>query len=75
MPPKRPVSDDESEYDDLDELISEDEDDKTLTGVAALLKGSLSMPRHTTTSVEHVNSEWISCGDVLVAGADPLGGV
>jgi hypothetical protein len=57
MPPKRPlVSDDESEYDDLDELLSDNEDDKP-TGIAALLKGSLSIPRHTSTSVEHINSE------------------
>jgi hypothetical protein len=57
MPPKRPlVSDDEEEYDDLDELVSEDEDIKP-GDIKQILKGSLVAPSHKTVNMRHLNGE------------------
>lgn len=60
MPPKRPlVSDDEDEYDDLDELGSEEEDIKP-GDIKQILKGSLIAPSHSTINMRHLNGEFAS---------------
>lgn len=57
MPPKRPlVSDDEEDYDDLDELVSEDEDIKP-GDVKQILKGSLVAAAHNTVNMRHLSGE------------------
>jgi len=64
MPPKRPlVSDDEDEYDDLDELGSEEEEEEEDIkpgDIKQILKGSLIAPSHSTINMRHLNGEFAS---------------
>jgi len=58
MPPKRPlVSDDEDAYDDLDELMSSDEEEIKPGDIKQILKGSLSAAHHRTMTMKTLHGK------------------
>jgi hypothetical protein len=59
MPPKRKiVSDDEDDdFEDIDELVSDEDEDVKPSDVRSILRGGLSQPLYTTTSLRQLHGE------------------